>query len=140
TFVGDRLEVPLQLAGIDIERNDGARVQIVSGTSLWVKHMHRVAGPEVRQVRLRVVGRLRPHSAATGRGGARVDPGFRPRLARFGDHRKPPEKLAGIGRVRGDTAPTALAPACRSDQRLTLDPDWPGGLSRLGDAFDRRAD
>ena len=51
TFVGDRLEVPLQLAGIDIERNDGARVQIVSGTSLWVKHMHRVAGPEVGATR-----------------------------------------------------------------------------------------
>ncbi len=102
--------------------------------------MHRVAGAEISEVRLRIEGRLGPHSAAAKRHGARVDPGFRPRLTRFRDDGKPPQKLAGVGRIRGDIAPAALVAAGRSDQDLVLDGERRRGMSGAGKAFDRGVD
>src|SRR4029077_8940976 len=120
TLIGYRLEVPSQLTGIDVERNDGTRVQIVSGAPLRVEHVHRIAGAEIGKVRLRIERRLGPHAAAAKRDSARVCPGFRPRLARCRDHGKPPKKLASVSRKRSDVATTALVASGRPDQDLIL--------------------
>ena len=123
-LVGDGLEIPFQLPGIDVERDDRARVEIVAGAPLRVEHVHGIAGAEIGEVRLGIEGRLRPYAAAAERDGARIGPGLRARLARLRNHREAPQELAGVGGIGGDVAAAALVAPGRADQDLVLDREW----------------
>ncbi len=136
-LVGDGLEVPFELAGIDVERDDRAGIEIVAGPSLRIEHVHGIAGAEIGEVRLRIEGRLGPHAAAAERNGARIGPGLRARLARLRHHREPPQELAGVGGIGGDVAAAAFVAPRRADQNLVLDRERRRGMPGAGAAVDR---
>ena len=88
------LEVPGQLAGVDVQRDDGVGVEVVAGTRLRIVDRDRIAGAPDRELRRRIVGAGLPEAAAAGLPGVvRVLPGFaardRPASARRTSARAP---------------------------------------------------
>ena len=59
-----RLEAPRELAGIRIERHDADRPRVVAGTRAAVEHRRRIAGADVDEVEVGIVGPGHPHLAA----------------------------------------------------------------------------
>src|SRR5262249_48321182 len=80
------LEVPDQLAGVDVERNDRVGVEIVAGAGLGIVLRHWISGPPDREPGRRIVGTGLPQAATTRLPGVvLVLPGLAARLARLRD-------------------------------------------------------
>src|SRR5439155_14913366 len=95
------LEIPGELAGFNVERDDRVRVQVVAGTRLRVVDRDRVAGAPDRQLRRGIVRADLPQAAAAGL--PRVV-GVLPRLA------------AGIARLRHDVPAPQLVAGTRVER------------------------
>ena len=90
------LEVPSQLAGVDIQRHRRVGVEIVAGTRLRIVLRDRVAGTPDGEFRCGVVGAGLPEtSAARLPGVILVLPGFAARFTRLRHRVPPPEFLTG---------------------------------------------
>ena len=128
------LVVPLVVAGVRVQRDDGGQVQVVAalGAARAVRPGRPVAGAHVHQVQLRVEHHRIPHgAAATGLpplaarvprlGGAAHGFVFK-RLAGVARHAVPaPDLLAGFGVVGGDVAAHAVLGAAVADDHLALE-------------------
>src|SRR6185503_15142250 len=98
-----------QLAGVHLERDDGARVQVVTGPRV-ARPRAGVAGAPVREPELRVVAAGDPHRCAAGLpriAGPRVVAG----LAWARDRVRLPHLVAGLGVERGHEAANAALAA-----------------------------
>ena len=60
------LVVPLQLAGVDVERDDAVAIEVVAPARAAVPVGRRIAGAEEHEIRLRIVGARVPHADAAG--------------------------------------------------------------------------
>src|SRR5439155_26599719 len=60
------LEVPRELAAVDVQRDDRVGVEIVAGTRLRIVDRDRVASPPDRELRRGIVGARLPEAAAAG--------------------------------------------------------------------------
>ena len=140
------LVVALQRARLDVERDDGVRVQVVAGACVagpWAG----IAGAPVREPELRIEAAGHPHGRAAGApriAGPRVAAG----LAGRGDRVGFPDLLAGVRVERDDEAANAALAARDADhdaaargQRrnrhvvavvVVLDGLVPDDLARLG--------
>ena len=126
-----RLEAPGQRAGVGIERDDGAGPAVVAGPHLAVEHRGRVAGADVEQIELRIVGAGHPHLAA---GGAAAD-----RTWRAGGRRavERPLRRARVGVERAQDARQVVEIARDADDEMVADEErrvrGPVPLLRVGD-------
>ncbi len=123
--------MPLEPAGVGIQREDRREVEVVTaarrtdGTSPG----RAVARADVQRVEVRVVGHRVPHGAAAAAEPPFAGPGLRRlfelrmleavlRVAR--DRIEAPRELAGRGVVRGQIAADAVLAAAVADQHLAL--------------------
>ena len=91
------LEVPLELAGGDIEGDGAVGVEVVAGAELGVVAGERITGADDVQVGLGIVGPGLPDAAAAGLPGVVVvRPGLAAGLARLGHDIPAPQLLAGV--------------------------------------------
>ena len=114
------LVVPLQLAGVGVERDDAVAVQVVAETLAAVPVGRGIAGAEVDEVRLGVVRAAVPDAGAAGL--PRV---ARPRLvaglALAGDRVEAPDFFAGLSRRRRQMNPrTPRSPPAMPTMILSL--------------------
>src|SRR5690606_12031335 len=144
--VGEVLEVPTQLAGLAVESDDGAGVQVVAGPDAAVEAGRRVADAEVQGPGGGVVGGGHPDGAAATFPGVtvgravlafrhdvsakgspeRVDvPPFAPPavggLSRRGDGVPAPDQLAGRGVVGADEPTQAVVRAADAHEDLPVE-------------------
>ena len=78
------LEVPRQLAGLDVHRHNRVGVQVVAGTRLRIVNRNRVARAPDGELGRRIVGACLPEAAAAGFPRVvRVLPGFAARITRL---------------------------------------------------------
>ena len=112
------LVVPLQLAGVGVERDHRVGVEVVAGP-LVADPRPRVAGAPVGQVELRIVRSGDPDRGAAGAPGL-ARPGLAPRLARLRNRVGAPHLLAGVGIERGHEPADAPLAARGSDQHLAV--------------------
>ena len=120
------LEVPLQLAGVRIEREDRVRVEVVALALVAVVVGTRIAGRPVEQARFGIVGAGQPG------GGAAVldrlaDPRLRAGLAGRGHGPEPPHALAGRGPVRVEESADALVAARDAGDHQIVDDERRAG-------------
>src|SRR5438132_1433692 len=94
------LVVSLDLAGIRVKGDDGARVEIVAGVHV-ARPGRRIAGLPVRQVEVGIVVSREPDRRSTGLPGV-PRPGVVARLAGSGDGVGPPDFLPGARIESGD--------------------------------------
>ena len=127
-----RLVVPDVLAGVRLERDDRAQEQVVAaaGAAVLLVPRRAVAGADVEQVELRVVGHRVPDRAAAAELPPLAVPGLRgllenrrfERLRRIAGHGvEAPQHLAGLRVVGGDVAAHAELGAAVADDHLALD-------------------
>ena len=113
------LEVPLQLAGVDVDGQDRVRVERVARTPQGGRPGRRLAGAEVDPAQLGVVADRVPRQAAE-----RLDFVLAPRLvARLASRRHrvgDPQPLAGLGVVRHDGAPRAAVAPGEAQHHLAV--------------------
>ncbi len=113
------LVVPLQLAGVGVERDDAVAVEVVAKPRRAVPVRRRVAGAEEHEVRLGIVGARVPHADAAGL--PRVArPGLVARLAGSGNRVEAPDFLAGLRIERRDVAADRAVAAAGADDHLVL--------------------
>src|SRR5271154_1271716 len=92
------LEVPFDLAGVDVEGEGRVGEQVVTGTVFRIVHRHRLPCAPIRQLGGRVVGTGLPERAAAMQPRAGVAlPGVTAGLIRSGNAVGPPHMLTGIG-------------------------------------------
>src|SRR5262245_121042 len=95
--------MPLQLTGVDVERDDAVAVEVVAEPPAAVPVGRRIARAPEAEVRLGIVGGRVPHGGAAGAprlAGPRVVAG----LAGARDRVEPPDFLARLRIERGDVA------------------------------------
>src|SRR5262249_1070734 len=92
------LEMPFELSGLEIERDNRAGVKIVAAPSASVEIRPGISGGPVEQVQIRIEGSAEPGSPATPLN-RKIAPGLRARIALGGNGIKAPELLAGRSRV-----------------------------------------
>ncbi len=126
------LEIPGQLAGVDVQRHHGVGVEVVARTRLRIVNRHRIAGAPDRELRRGVVGTGLPEAAPAGLPGVvRILPGFAARVARLRHDVPAPELLAGSRVERGDPAAGFRVARAIGDNHLAV-----GGDGRGIEAFD----
>ena len=118
--VRDRLEVPLQLAGVGAERDDAVRVQVGAPPVAAVEVGRGVAGAPVDQVQLRVVRAGHP-GGAPAVAPTVAGPRLVARLAGARNDVKPPALLAGVGIERHDVAAVGQVAPARADHDDVVD-------------------
>ena len=112
------LVMAANLAGVEVERDDRAGVEVVARVHV-AGPRGGVAGAPVRQVELRIVVPRDPHRPAAGL--PRVTaPGLAAWLAGGGDRVGPPDLLAGLGVERRDECAHAELTARRPDEDFAL--------------------
>ena len=114
------LVVPLQLAGVGVERDDAVAVQVVAEPRAAVPVGRRIAGAEEHEVRLGVVGAGVPDAGAAGLPRL-ARPGLVARLAGTGNRVEAPDLLAGLRVERRDVAADRAVAAAGADDHLVLD-------------------
>ena len=103
------LEIPFQLAGIGVERDDAIAIEVVAAAVVAIPIGTGVADAPVSEIELGIVGAGDPHGGAASLPGI-AGPGFVAGLARAGDGVEAPGFLAGGGVEGGDeTADAELA-------------------------------
>ena len=130
-FAGRCLIVPLVLAGVRVERDDGGQEQVVAaaGRAILLVPRRAVASADIDGVELGIVGHAVPQRAAA----AELPELAIPRLAGFGEFRllvafgriaghgvPAPRLRAGLGVVGGDVAAHAVFGAAIPDDDLAL--------------------
>ena len=88
------LEVPLALAGVEVDRHQALGEQVVAGPVAAVVVGRRGLDRQVRDAQLLVHGDLRPDPGVAGVDGRVVQPGLAPELARLRDGVEDPQALA----------------------------------------------
>ena len=116
---GRELEVPLQRAGVGVERDHRVGVEVVAGPQVRVPVGAGVADAPVGQVERRVVRRRQPHRSAAGLPRVAA-PRLVAALARPRHRVEAPQLLAGGGIERGDEAANAVLAAADADEDLVL--------------------
>src|SRR5690606_36836186 len=114
---------PLELAGVDVEHDDGVAVEVVAEPDAAVPVRCGIAGAPEREIRHRVVGPGVPHRGPAGLpriAGRRLVA----RLAGPWDRIEAPHLLAGLRVERGDVCADAHVAAGRADDHLVLDDVW----------------
>src|ERR1700690_3269863 len=112
--------MPLQSAGIGIERDDRIRIKIVALTLGVVEVRSGIADPPIGKVEIRIVGTGDPYRrAAVGPGIS--TPGLVSRLPGSRNRIKFPSFLACFRFVCGDKAANTILPASHPNQHLVLD-------------------
>ena len=110
-----RLVVPHPLAGVEVDGDDAARVQVVAGPVAAVIVAGGRLHGEVGHVQLGVDGPLRPHPGVAGVAPRVVQPGVVAELVAAGDGVEDPLALAGAGvepaHVALDVGPRGRRPA-----------------------------
>src|SRR6185503_5219364 len=99
--IGRELEIPLQRAGVGVQRDDAVGIEIVALTLRRIPVGAGIAGTEIDGVERRIEGAHRPDRGAARLPGIAV-PGLRPLFARLRNGVEAPELLAGPGVVRSD--------------------------------------
>src|SRR6185503_20766490 len=97
------LEMPLQRAGIRIQREERIGVEIGARTALAIPVRVRIAGAPVEQVQRRVVGAGEPRRRAAALPDVAL-PGVAARFARRRNRVEAPQALAALRIVRIDEA------------------------------------
>ena len=120
---GGVLEVPLQLAALDVERHARVGVEVVARTIFGVEHRHRIARAPVGGLGFGVIRTRHPHAAAAGLPAVGVArfvalPGFRTRLALVGHRIEAPQLVARIDLQRRDIAAGRPVTIGLADQHL----------------------
>jgi hypothetical protein len=127
-----RLVVPHVLAGVGLERDDGAQEQIVAaaGAAVLLVPRRAIAGADVQQIELRIVGhripdRCRRRRASTTRRARSWRPARGSALRTAATDRRhgiePPQHLARLRVVGGDVAAHAELGAAITDDDFALD-------------------
>ena len=125
------LEVPRQLAGVDVQGDDGVGVEVVARARLRIVNRHRIAGAPDGELRRRVVGAGLPQAAASGLPGVvGILPGFAARIARLRHDVPAPELLARSRIERRDPAARLGVAGAVGDNHLAV-----GGDRRRIEAF-----
>ena len=93
--VGRELVVPLQLAGVGVERDDRVGIEVVAGPLIGIPVGPRIADAPVGQVQRRIVRTGDPDRAAAVLPRVAL-PGFVPGSPGAGNRVEPPELLAGL--------------------------------------------
>src|SRR6202030_905001 len=105
SIVGRVLEVPDELAGIDVERDRRIGVEVVARSRLRIHLRYWIAGAPDGQPGRRIVGTGLPDAATAGLPSVvLVLPGLAARLARLGHHVPAPKLVAGLGVERREPA------------------------------------
>src|SRR5206468_12849369 len=112
------LVMAANLAGVEVERDDRAGVEVVARVHV-AGPRGGVAGAPVRQVELRIVVPRDPHRPAAGLPRVAA-PGLAAWLAGGGNRVGPPDLLAGLGVERGDERADAELTARRPDEDFAL--------------------
>ena len=115
------LVVPLQLAGVGIERHDRGGEQVVAFAIGAVVIRPRIAGAEEHQVLFGIVGARDPDRAAAARIRIGLGPGVAANLARAGHGVEAPDLLAGRGVEGLDEAANAELGAGDAQNHLVFD-------------------
>ena len=124
-----RLVVPDDLAGVDVERDERAREEVVALAPLARVAGRRVAGADDVQLRLRIVGAGNPGLAAAVARGVEARPRVEPGIARLHRHGVGlPLQLAGLGIERLQEA-RHVEVVAGADEDVVAD-DRPGRRSR----------
>ena len=114
------LEMPLELTGVGVERDDRFAVEVVAGAAIAVPVGTRIADAPVGQIEIGIVGAGHPDRAAAGL--PRIaGPRLVSALARTGNGVEAPGLLAGAGVERGDKPADAEFAADGADDDLVLD-------------------
>ena len=120
--MGRCLEIPDHLSGVGIQRDDAACIEVVALTVGVRNYGLRIAGSDVDQVEVGIVGRHLPRHAAAVPHRLFVGPGLAagiPLLER--DHRPAPLLVAGLGVVRGEIAGAVEIVARNAGNHFVLD-------------------
>ena len=94
--MGSFLEIPFELAGIGIERDEGVGVEIGAHAIAAVEIRRGIAGAPVDQIEVRIVGAGVPGGTAAQLPGI-ARPCFGAGLAGRGNRVEAPDQLAGLG-------------------------------------------
>ncbi len=113
--------MPLQLAGVGIERDDRGGEQVVAFAIGAVVVRPRIAGAEEHEVLLGIVGARDPDRAAAARIRIGLRPGVAANLARAGHGVEAPDLLAGRGVEGLDEAANAELGAGDAEDHLVFD-------------------
>src|SRR5258705_1869337 len=118
------LKVPRQLAGIDVQRDHGVGVEVVTGSRLRIVDWDRVAGAPNGELRRRIAGAGLPEPPAAGLPGVvLVLPGFAAGIARL-RHDVPAPELGARSRVeRRDPAARLRVAGAIGDNHLAVSGD-----------------
>ena len=123
------LEVPLQRAGVRIERDERIGVEVGAGPALAVPVGVRVAGAPVKKVQRGIVGAGEPRRRAAALPDVAL-PGVAARLARRRNRVEAPEALAGLRIVGVDEAAVRELAAGDADDHLVVDDERRAGARR----------
>src|SRR6266705_3673720 len=113
--------MPLQLAGVEVERNDGTAVKIVAAAIVAIPIRTWVSDAPIGKVEVRIIRTGHPNGSAAMFPGIRVRrPGFMTWFARAGNGVKAPGFLSGLCIVGCDETADAVLAAGRADDDFVL--------------------
>ena len=115
------LVVPRHLPGIRIQRDDGARIEVVAGTAESGEHRLGIAGAEVIEIELGIVGARNPRHAATVRHRIFVGPAVGAGLAGARCRVPAPDQVAAFRIARLEVAGDIERVAADTDDDLPAD-------------------
>ncbi len=118
--VRGELEVPFELAGVAVERDEGTGIEIVAGAGVAIPIGGGIADAPVEEVQRGVVGAGDPSGAATGFPGV-VLPGFVAGFAGFWNGMEAPFPLACFCMVGVEPTTDAGFAAAGADDDFVLD-------------------
>src|SRR5919197_5132888 len=102
--MGDHLEMPVELAGLGVESDNGTRVEVIARSFVTTIHWTRIANPHIDQVQFRIVG-PRQQGGATAVLPGIAAPGLMAGLAWPGNRIEPPHPFPGLEVVGVDEPP-----------------------------------
>ena len=121
------LEKPRHFSRVGIERDERAGVEVVTLATLRREDGIRVAGGQIEQVQLRIVGRRQPRHPSAVCHRIFVRPGLRPGVARLLRGRVPPPlQLTGFGLARLQVSRHVERIAADADDDVPPDDDGRG--------------
>ena len=130
------MEVPGQLAGVDVERHRRVGVEVVARTRVGIVLRHRVAGAPDGELGVRIIRAGLPQAAAAGLPGVvLVLPGLAAGLAGLRNRIPAPQLVAGLGVERRDPAARPRVARAVGDDHLAFDGDRRGGKPLLAAEF-----
>ncbi len=125
------LEVPVQLAGVGVEREQGIGVEVVAGASFAAIRRRGISGGPENLIRGGIVGPRIPCRCATDL--PRIAfPGVVAGLSGTGNGVETPFALAGIGVVGIDESADAILSAGNADDDQVLHGEWRDGEAVAG--------